>query len=75
MVILKETPLLTFPSELPLGGKRGFVAVNNSSKDLNYFAYKMKKQSVYEAFIQSETNIFGEWPRPIILIERISLEI
>lgn len=47
MVILKETPLLTFPSELPLGGKLGFVAVNNSSKDLNYFAYKMKKKNLY----------------------------
>lgn len=75
MVILKKTPLLTFPSELPLGVKRGFVAVNNSSKDPNYSAYKMKKKYLYEAFIQSETNIFWEWPRPIILLKRISLEI
>lgn len=51
------------------------MAVKNSSKDPNYFAYKIKKKSLYEAFIQSETNIFREWPWPNILLERISLEI
>lgn len=35
----------------------------------------MKKKSLYEACIQSETNIFREWPWPNILLGRISLEI
>lgn len=51
------------------------MAVKNSSKDPNYFAFKIKKKPLYEAFIQSETNIFREWPWPNILLERISLEI
>lgn len=35
----------------------------------------MKKKTLYEACIQSETNIFREWPRLIILLKKISLDI